>query len=131
MAEFQTHEDLRSITTLFKVHDVHLFDDIPPSIRGGFAASWVALFALFWGFFAWGREATFAVMVSTLFATMYFGVPFIMARQTSPRTGYFSSEIQTCTGPVSTSAAAVQIMLIPVALLIAIGVMGVMKVIIF
>jgi hypothetical protein len=131
MAEFQTPEDLRSIATLFKVHDVHLFDDIPPSIRGGFATAWVALFTLFWVFFAWGLEATFAVMVSTLFAIMYFGVPIIMARQTSPRSGYFASEIQTCTGPVSTSAAAVQIMLIPVALMIAIGVMGVMKVIIF
>jgi hypothetical protein len=131
MAEFQTPEDLRSIATLFKVHDVHLFDDIPPSIRGGFATAWVALFTLFWVFFAWGLEATFAVMVSTLFAIMYFGVPIIMARQTSPRSGYFASEIQTCTGPVSTTAAAVQIMLIPVALMIAIGVMGVMKVIIF
>ncbi len=131
MAEFQTQEDLRGIATLFKVHDVHLFDDIPPSIRGGFAAAWIALFALFWGFFAWGREATFAVTVSTLFAAMYFGVPIIMARQTSSRSGYFASEIQTCTGPMSTSAAAVQIMLIPVALMLAIGVMGVMKTMIF
>ena len=130
MAEFQTAQDLRGIATLFKVHDVHLFDDIPPSIRGGFGAAWAALFALFWGFFAWGLEAIFAVVVSTLFAIMYFGVPIIMARQTSPRSGYLSSKIQTCTGPVSTSAAAVQIMLIPVALFIAIGAMGVMKVII-
>ncbi len=131
MAEFQTSQDLRGIATLIKVHDVHVFDDIPPSIRGGFAAAWVVLFGLFWGFFAWGREATFAVVVSTLFAAMYFGVPIIMAHQTSPRTGYFSSEIQTYTGPVSRSAAAAQIMLIPVALAIAIGVMGVMKVMIF
>ena len=130
MAKFQTIEELADVATLRKEHDVHLFDDIPTGIRIGFAVAWIALFCLFWVFFAWGKEAVFAVTISTLFACIYFGLPVIMSRQTRPRARFEPDVIQTCTGPVSTGAAATQMLLIPVALAIAIAGMGIVKLIV-
>lgn len=127
MAKYQTVEALADIATLRKEHDTHLFDDIPTGVRIGFAAAWFTLFAIFWIFFAWGRDAIFAVSISTLFAMMYFGLPVLMSRQTKPRSPSNRSTIETCTGPVSISSAAIQMVLIPVALTLAIAAMGIVK----
>ena len=130
MAEYQTIEQLADKATLLTAHDGHVFDDIPRGIWGGFGLAWIMLFSLFWMFFAHGTAAVFAITVSTLFGAMYFGLPLVMLRQTKPRSRLISGKIATCTGPVLVKSAAVQILLIPVALAFAIFAMGIIKLVV-
>jgi two-component sensor histidine kinase len=97
---------------------IGLFQDVPGAIWAMFLASWAGFFLLTWLFFAASRESSFVIAVAMLFGVMAFGLPVVIARQ-SNRVGYRASgRIDTHTGPVTVGTAAVQIALIPFAILI-------------
>lgn len=91
------------------------FRDIPSWIWAIFLAAWAVVFGLFVLFFTTDGGATFAVTIATLFAAMAFGLPMAMAGQSRCRDRECGDIIQTRSGPLSASAAAVQIVLIPIA----------------
>ena len=99
-----------------------LFQDIPRAIWAAFLAGWAGFFLLMWFFFAVNPGSKFAVMVAILFGFMAFGLPIVMAKQTSRPRRSRIEVVQTRTGPVSVRAAAVQIALIPAA--VCIGLLG-------
>lgn len=101
---------------------IGLFEDVPGTIWTIFLGAWATFFLLAWYFFAVDRGSAFMVVIAMLFAVMAFGLPLVMARQS--RTGHRPGRgvIQTRTGPMSTAAAAAQIALIPVAVVI--GMLG-------
>jgi hypothetical protein len=101
---------------------IGLFHDIPRSIWATFLAGWVGFFLLMWLFFAVNSESSFAVMVAIFFGLMAFGLPIIMARQSDCVRPHSIDVVHTHTGPVSVRAAATQIALIPIAVVI--GLLG-------
>lgn len=99
-----------------------LFQDIPGAIWAAFLAGWAGFFLLMWLFFAVNPGSKFAVVVAILFGLMAFGLPIVMAKQTSRPRRSLIEVVQTRTGPVSVRAAAVQIAMIPIA--VCIGLLG-------
>ncbi len=99
-----------------------LFHDIPRWIWTAFLAGWAGFFLLMWLFFAVNSEATFAVVVAMLFGLMAFGLPIVMARQSNRARPRPIEVVHTHTGPVSVRAAAAQIAMIPIAVVI--GLLG-------
>jgi hypothetical protein len=94
--------------------DTGLFDDVPGGVWKIFLGLWVTLFGLFALFFATDRSATFAIIISCMFAMMAFGLPIAMAAQSrSDRPP--SVTIYTCSGPLSAWEAGAQIISIPAA----------------
>lgn len=133
MAVFHSRDEVEEkalIRTLEAEHDVHAFDDMPAGILKAFVASWAVLLVLFWTVFAWGKEAQFAVGVSTLFILIFFTVPAIMIGQAMPKSKPRSGSITICTGELSERAAATQVLLIPTALIFAIGCMSIIKLVV-
>jgi hypothetical protein len=123
-----TLEEMAVLTILQKEHDVHAFDDMPPGILTAFGTLWTVLAILFWTAFATDSQSRFAVTVATLFMGMFFAVPLLMARQAKPKLSRSSDMVATCTGLLSTRAAAIQVVLIPAALVLAIGIMAIIKI---
>lgn len=101
------------------VNDVP-FSDVPSAVWKLFLGAWTVMFALFWLLFGTNGEARFVVAISILFGLMYFGLPMVLLRQTTPAkgSGRWKSEVQTFTGPMPIGAVLVQIILIPVAMII-------------
>jgi hypothetical protein len=108
-------------------HDVHAFDDMPPGILAGFSVFWAILLGLFWAFFTGDTQSRFAVAVASLLIGFFFGVPYLMARQAKPKLARSSYQITIHTGTISTKEAAVQVLLIPSALILAIAAMAIIK----
>lgn len=94
------------------------FLDIPGGVWTLFISLWGLIFFLFWCFFTGKPEATFMVVIACLFALMYFGVPLAMVRQAGPRRREPSNVVQTFTGPLSVNSAALQILIIPSAMVV-------------
>jgi hypothetical protein len=83
-----------------------------------FLSAWALLFTLFILFFATTPEAAFAVTVAALFALMAFGLPVAIAVLGRCEPHDCKGIVHTRTGPLSVTAAATQIVLIPVAAVI-------------
>jgi hypothetical protein len=73
------------------------------------------LFALFLAFFTRDGPATLAVLTSSFFALMLLGLPAALGAQAKPAKRPRSRIIITRNGPLPVSAAATQMLLIPVA----------------
>ena len=125
--ERTTLEEKAVLTLLLKEHDVHAFDDLPSGILASFGIFWTILAALFWIFFAADTGSRFAITVAILFIGFFFSVPALMSRQAKPRLARHVDRLMIWTGPISGQAAAVQILLIPAALILAIFAMGVIR----
>jgi hypothetical protein len=97
---------------------IGLFHDIPRWIWSIFLAAWGSFFGLMLAFFATSPTAAFMVVVATLFGLMAFGLPMALAAQSGCVRGECRGPIDTYTGPVSPAAAAAQIALIPVAVVV-------------
>ena len=97
---------------------IGLFQDVPGWIWRVFLGAWATFFGLMFVFFATSPTALFMVTVAGLFALMAFGL--VKALSAQSQCGDYSCEgaIDTHTGPVSARAAATQIALIPVAVVI-------------
>ena len=83
-----------------------------------FLSAWACLFTLFVLFFAVTSAAAFVVTVGSLFGFMAFGLPWVMATQGKREGHECRGIVHTRTGPLSVTAAATQIVLIPVAAVI-------------
>jgi len=97
---------------------IGLFQDVPGWIWKVFLGAWATFFALMFVFFATSATALFMVTVAALFALMTFGLIKALSAQSSCGDYTCEGAIETHTGPVSARAAAAQIALIPVAVVI-------------
>jgi hypothetical protein len=98
--------------------------DIHPAVYKLFTASWAALIAVFVATFAESPFTLFMLAVVIGYAIMFFGVPYVMSRQTQPETkvgkvpfaDFMRGQVQTLTGPVSSYEALIQVLMVPVCL---------------
>ena len=95
-----------------------LFEDIPRWIWFSFLAAWALFFVLIVLFFATSPTATFMVSVVALFGLMAFGLPMTLGAQSYCRGTRCTGMVETRTGRLSQRAAAAQIALIPIAVVI-------------
>lgn len=99
-----------------------IFGDVPGWIWKAFLSTWALMFALFLVFFTRDGSATMAVVTSCFFALMLLGLPAALGTQAKSGKHVQPPVIVTYNGPISTAAAATQILLIPVAgVIIAVG----------
>ena len=90
------------------------FADIPRPIWTAFLSIWGLGFGIFVVVFATDGPATLAVLTAAFFALMTLGLPAVLGGLTMPDTRQWPRVIDTRTGPLSTGAAATQILLIPI-----------------
>ena len=84
---------------------------------------WVMLLAVFWVTFATSANATFMVAIGTVYAIVFFGVPFLMSRIAgNPSTASFSlgdfldGRFDTLYGPIGGREALLQVIMVPLSL---------------
>ena len=99
-------------------NEIGLFQDIPGWIWKVFLGAWAAFFGIMFVFFATSPTALFMVTVSALFGLMLFGLTKALSAQSRCGNHDCVGAIDTHTGPLSPRAAAAQIALIPVAVVI-------------
>jgi hypothetical protein len=107
-------EDADQLTHPPRLHDTNLFGDIPGWIWTAFLSAWGMLFGLFLLCFATDGRATLMVVTACFFAMMTLGLPTALAGHSNKGSKPWPRVIVTNTGPLPTSAAATQILLIPV-----------------
>lgn len=104
----------------------------PPATKLPFAVPVIAvagyggILLAFWLTFTGDATAIFAIAISTAYAVVYFGVPYLMNRMAERHAGpndrrpslsdFLEGELDTITGRISGWSALVQVTLIPVAL---------------
>jgi hypothetical protein len=92
---------------------------------------WVGLLTIFWVTFWVSASALFMVVISTGYAIMFFGIPYLMSRQVpnrrapmSPLSAFLKAPFGTIDGTMPGWEALLQVILVPLCLLgggIAIG----------
>lgn len=107
-------DDADQLTHAPRLHDTDVFGDIPGWIWTAFLSSWALLFGLFLLFFATDGRATLMVVTACFFALMTLGLPAAIGGHSGSASRPWPPVIVTHTGPLPTSAAATQILLIPV-----------------
>jgi hypothetical protein len=88
-------------------------------------ACWIGFLAVFWMTFWISANALFMVAISTVYAVMFFGVPYAMSRQVRdrPQTArsfatFLRAPFATLNGTMRGSEALLQVILVPVCLTI-------------
>jgi hypothetical protein len=88
-------------------------------------ACWVMFLAVFWVTFAISANALFQVAIGTVYAIMFFGVPFLMSRiagnsgtATFSLGDFLDGRFDTLTGPIGGREALLQVVMVPSALTI-------------
>ncbi|HEX6958733.1 MAG TPA: hypothetical protein VF194_12170 [Ferrovibrio sp.] len=112
------------------------YDSLPVGVFGLMAAAYAMMMLIYWLTFRSHTESAMMVAISAFFVAVFFGTPWLMARQgealtrkrhggqAAPRlSDFLSGEIATWTGPMSGWSAVIQVLLIPVGL--AFGVLGI------
>ena len=86
---------------------------------------WVVFLAIFWATFWVSANALFMVVISTFYAVMFFGVPYVMLRQVPGRTeakgplrNFLREPFGTIDGAISGYEALVQVILVPACLIL-------------
>ena len=84
---------------------------------------WAGFLAVFWATFWMSANALFMVAISTVYAVMFFGVPYAMSRQVRdrPQTAkslftFLSEPFATIDGTMSGAEALLQVILVPLCL---------------
>ena len=84
---------------------------------------WVMLLAVFWITFAMSAHATFMVAIGTLYAIVFFGLPFLMSRIAGISTtasislrDFVDGRFDTLYGPIGGLEALLQVILVPLSL---------------
>lgn len=107
--------------------------DVPAAVGGLVVASYVALLAVFFAFFAGSTLAFFSITICAVFVTVFFAVPrifFAVEADPSRRPNFshfWHNGIQTLTGRTSGKDALIQMLIVPVFLafgLLAMGITG-------
>ena len=108
-----------------RTHNLPVATTLPAAVPAIAFAGYAGILFAFWLSFAGNVEAALAIAVSTAYAAMYFGVPYLMARMAekhgdSPHRQslptFIDGEFETITGRIGGWAAVVQIVLVPVGL---------------
>ncbi len=98
------------------------FQDMPPWIWRLFFVSWAALFATFVVTFGVSSEVRFVLGVVAAFAAVFFVTPLVLLRMTrrtkSTKAKSHRRQIDILNGSCSDAEAAVQIVLLPIALML-------------
>lgn len=104
--------------------------DVPSSVGGLIAASYVALIAALYAATAGSRSSIFAIAIAAFFVAIFFAVPRIFFA-VEPMTGrrpdmgkFLKRGMETMTGHSSGPAALVQMLVVPVFLTLAVIAMG-------
>ncbi len=96
--------------------------DMHPGVYKVALLCWAAFLGIFWLTFWFSANALFQVVISTFYATMFFGVPFVLnrivrAHTPQRRLGEFSDFLRgrfdTIDGPISAFDALMQVILVP------------------
>lgn len=100
------------------------FSEIPKVIWRLFGVAWALFFASLWIAFGGRMESAFMVAVATGFAIIYFLMPYLLVGQARrgvqpPARPRF---VETSTGRISVAEAAVQILMLPIALAVGMAV---------
>jgi len=109
--------------TAFAKETLAVYADMHPGIYKIAVLSWAAFMSIFWVTFWADAYATFMVAVCTVYAVMFFGVPYVMSRLT-PKANivdhgllhFLRNRVDTIYGPVNSLEALVQVILVPAAL---------------
>lgn len=105
--------------------------DVPAAVGGLIVASYVALLAVFFAFFAGSPLALFSITICALFVAMFFSVPrvfFAVEADPSRRPSFshfWHGGIQTLTGRTSGRDALTQMLIVPVFLAFGLLTMGI------
>lgn len=103
-------------------------EQVHPGVFGVFVGFFVAMFGVYAITFRSEKEALFSVVVSTVYAVVYFAVPFVVWRvatahglpaNTQSFIGFLRSDLAIATGRIKGWEAAIQIWSIPAALTLA------------
>ncbi len=85
---------------------------------------WVVFLAIFWATFWVSANALFMVVIGTFYATMFFGVPYVMLRQVpgrmeakGPLRAFLEQPFATIDGAIKGYEAFVQVILVPACLI--------------
>ena len=95
--------------------EIGLYGDIPRPIWIAFLSTWAVVFGLFVLFFTTDGPAALMVITASFFAVMTLGFPAALGSVAPGSYRPWSRVVVTHTGPLPITAAAVQILLIPVA----------------
>lgn len=86
---------------------------------------WVAFMAIFWMTFWFSANALFMVVISTFYAIMFFGVPYMMLRQVPGRTkakgsllAFLEQPFATNSGSIQGYEALLQVIIVPLCLIL-------------
>lgn len=86
---------------------------------------WIVFLAIFWATFWVSANALFMVVVSTFYAVMFFGVPYMMLRQVPGRTKasgslrvFLEQPFATIDGAINGYEALLQVILVPACLIL-------------
>ena len=108
-----------------RTHNLPVATTLPAAVPAIAVAGYAGILVAFWLSFAGNVEAALAIAVSTAYAAMYFGVPYLMVRLAEKHDGaphrqslhsFLSGEFETITGRIGGWAAVIQVVLVPVGL---------------
>jgi hypothetical protein len=99
-------------------------DDIHPGVYVAFVGCWAALIAVFVSTFVESPFTLFMLALVSVYAIMFFGVPYVMSRVAPPKTkvggvpfrSFLRGKVQTLTGPIGSKEALAQVLMVPLAL---------------
>lgn len=93
---------------------------------------WLVFLSIFWMTFWISANALFMVVIGTFYAAMFFGVPYILARQVPGRTkakgsllAFLEKPFVTNSGVIQGYEALLQVILVPLCLILGGGMIGV------
>lgn len=96
-----------------------------PGVHKVAFACWVAFLCIFWLTFFISANALFMVVISTVHAVVFFGVPWIMNRMApkppapaSDLTSFLTERVETLYGPIGGFEALLQVIIVPLSLTI-------------
>jgi hypothetical protein len=113
---------------------IHVTDRLHPGVFRLLAGTYGAMLLLLWLLFGTNVEASISLAICTAYFAVYFGVPWAMNRlatqaEPQPAPGslgrFLRGELVTYTGRISGMGATVQMLIVPVAIVLAFACIGV------
>jgi hypothetical protein len=93
-----------------------------PDVYKAALVCWLLLLAVFWITFSVSANATFMVAIGTVYAAVFFGVPYLMSRMAKrppvlhSLSDFVRGRFDTIDGPIGGGEALLQVILVPLAL---------------
>jgi hypothetical protein len=106
--------------------------DMHPGVYKLAVVCWAVLLGIFWVTFSGSASALFMVAIGTFYAAMFFGVPFLMSRiggfsgrPPLSLADFVEGRFDTIDGPIGGGEALMQVILVPLALVMGGGAIGI------